>query len=129
MTRWAAWGMIAIGMLHFGVVGRDAIPELGGWLSGDLWSYESIRPLAEQREPLVRSSHAFWATIGSFAAPFILLGLLVLHLDRRGFVLPPFVGWSIGGWSLVASLINQPSGFPIGILIGAMLVGARPRTR
>jgi hypothetical protein len=124
MTRWAAYLMIAIGIVHMIVLGRDALPELAGWVSFELWSMETVKPLVDQAPTLVRSGHAFWATLGSFAVPLIILGALVLWLDHRGVPIPGFVGWAVAGWSLVASLINQPSGFPVGIVIGALLVAS-----
>ncbi|MGH6696981.1 DUF6463 family protein [Sphingopyxis sp.] len=131
MIRWSAYMMIAIGILHMLVLGYDALPVIRGWAQFDLWTMtHTTTPPADRPFEIVVSTDSFWATIGGFAIPFIVFGALLLWLDRRGYPLPSFVGWCLGGWALVNSLIMQPSGFPLLIIVAALLViGARRQRR
>lgn len=131
MIRWSAYMMIAIGVLHMLVLGYDALPVISGWAQFDLWTMtHTTTPPAERPFAMVVSTDSFWATIGGFAIPLMVLGALVLWMDRRGYPVPSFVGWGIGAWALVNSLIMQPSGFPLGLIIAALLIiGVRRRDR
>ncbi|RCS22104.1 hypothetical protein DUT91_20245 [Phyllobacterium salinisoli] len=108
------------------VLGIDAVPEIPGWLGLGLWTTEHWQPLRAQRLELLASNAAFWSTIGSFALPLIMLGAVVIWLDKRKLPVPAFLGWSLLGWIVVASLIIEVSGFPLGIPIAICLIlGAR----
>ncbi|WP_254025204.1 hypothetical protein [Mesorhizobium ventifaucium] len=82
-----------------------------------MWKWDHWGPLADQRPGLVLSGLAFWSTVGSFAIPLIVLGLLPLWMTRRGIVAPRFVGLALLGWGTVATLIMLPSGFPLPVLV------------
>lgn len=118
--------MVAIGILHMIVLGIDAVPEIPGWLRLELWTVEHWLPLRAQRLELLASNAAFWSTIGSFALPLIMLGAVVIWLDKRKLPVPAFLGWSLLTWIIVASLIIEVSGFPLVIPIAICLIlGAR----
>lgn len=118
--------MVAIGILHMIVLGIDAVPEIPGWLRLELWSVEHWQPLRSQRLVFLAGNAAFWSTIGSFALPLIMLGAVVIWLDKRQLPIPAFLGWSLLAWIIVASLIIEVSGFPLGIPIAICLIlGAR----
>jgi hypothetical protein len=126
MIRWSGIAMVAIGIVHMIVLGIDAVVEIPGWLRLELWTAEHWQPLRAQRLELLASNAAFWSTIGSFALPLIMLGAVVIWLDKRKFPVPAFLGWSLLGWIVVASLIIEVSGFPLGIPIAICLIlGAR----
>ncbi|MVU80430.1 hypothetical protein GPX89_24670 [Nocardia sp. ET3-3] len=65
------------------------------WLAGHLTD-DSLTALSP-------ANGAYWLTVGSFAFPLIILGLLILWLDRRDIVPPLFLPWTIGLWSLAAA--------------------------
>jgi hypothetical protein len=126
MIRWNGIAMVAIGILHMIVLGIDAVVEIPGWLRLELWTAEHWQPLRAQRLELLASNAAFWSTIGSFAFPLIMLGAVVIWLDKRQLPVPAFLGWSLLAWIVVASLIIEVSGFPLGIPIAICLIlGAR----
>ncbi|MGY5223178.1 hypothetical protein [Nocardia asiatica] len=69
---------------------------------------------------------SFWLTTGSFGVPLVLVGVLVLWLDRRGIVPPPFVAWTLGIWSALAGVILEPAPWALAwIAVGLLAVGAR----
>jgi hypothetical protein len=113
----STYGIIALGVLHMLVLGVDALGHIPGWAAGKLWTWEHWEPVSGQRQDLVISGFAFWSTIGSFAIPLILLGLLVLWMIRRGVAVPRFVGFGLLGWGCIGTLIMLPSGFPIFSLV------------
>ena len=128
MYRASVYGLIAIGIIHMLVLGADAIVEVPGWLSLNLWTFEHWGAAAGQRTELVLSGFGFWSTIGSFAIPAIVLGFLLLWLDGRGIVPPAFVGWALLGWTALSTALMLPSGFPVAVLVAAGLVLGRGKT-
>jgi hypothetical protein len=55
-----------------------------------------------------------------------MIGAVVIWLDNRQLPVPAFLGWSLLAWIVVASLIIEVSGFPLGIPIATCLIlGAR----
>ena len=127
MLRWAGYTMIAIGLLHIAVLGMDALPLLGGWASGVLWTTDHWQPVASQAHDMVVNNAAFHATVGSFAGPVIVFGAVVLWMDRRDVTPPAFLGWGLGVWALLASLIMEPSGYPLGLIPAMLLILAARR--
>lgn len=130
MLRWAGYGMIGMGMLHMLVLGMDALPQLSSWLTGGLWTLEHWQPALTQSQAVLAGNAVFHSTLGSFALPMIVFGFLVLWMDRRGLVPPAFVGWGIGAWAVLAGLVMEPSGYPLGLIPAVLLVlAARKATR
>lgn len=127
MVRWAGYWMIAVGLLHLVVLGLDALPLLGGWIRGSLWTMAHWQPVTSQPTDVLAGNAAFHATLGSFAAPMIVFGALLLWLDGRGVVPPAFVGWGLGAWALAAALVMQPSGYPLGLIPAVLLILAARR--
>jgi hypothetical protein len=126
MIRWSGIAMVALGILHMIVLGIDAVAEIPGWLRLELWTAEHWQPLRIQRLEVLASNAAFWSTVGSFALPLIMIGTVVIWLDKRQLPVPAFLGWSLLAWIVVASLIIEVSGFPLGIPIATCLIlGAR----
>lgn len=123
-------GIIGLGILHLVVLGLDASGYVPAWLAGGLWTLEHWEPVADQRETLVLQGFAFWSTIGSFAIPLIILGCLMVSMNKRGIPVPAFVGLSLLAWGITSALLMPPSGFPVFILVAAALcVGVRATTR
>ena len=122
MLKWAGWTMIGMSVLHLIVLGMDAIALLPAWLSGHLWTLEHWQPVVTQSPDMAANGAVFHATLGSFALPMLVFGALVLWMDRRGLVPPAFVGWGIGAWALLAGLVMEPSGYPLGLIPAVLLV-------
>lgn len=127
MLRWAGYSMIAMSLLHLVVLGMDAMPLLGGWVSGGLWTMAHWQPVVGQPQALLANNAAFHATLGSFAGPMLVFGALAVWMDRRGIVPPAFLGWGLGAWALIASLVMEPSGYPLGLIPALLLIMASRR--
>lgn len=126
MIRWSGIALMVIGILHMVVLGTDAAAEIPGWLRLELWTVEHWQPLRTQRLEVLASNAAFWSTVGSFALPLIMIGALVVWLGGKHLPLPSFLGWSLLAWIVVASLIIEVSGFPLGIPVAiCLIIGAR----
>lgn len=122
--------LVGLGILHLLVLGADALPHLRGWLRLELWTDAHWQPFAAQAHALLASNAAFWASVGSFAAPLIVLGLLVAWMARRRQAVPAFVGLTLLGWTLSCALVIELSGFPLGVIIAAcLMVGIRRQHR
>lgn len=121
MVRVAGLGLAVLGVLHLVLFIGTALPEVGGWMQLTLWTEEHWLPFREQSLAIHTSGAVFWSTVGSCAPPLIILGCLVNSLDRRGYPIPPFVGWSLFAWLLLAAAIIEISGFiimaPLALLI------------
>lgn len=131
MLRVAGWLLVSIGVLHLLMFGADALPALDSWSKLDLWTMEhTTTPVAERSFAFLRSEHAFWTTIASPAIPLMILGALVLWMARRRLEVPAFVGWAVLAWGVACSLIMEPSGFPLFIAVGVLLlIGAHQSRR
>jgi hypothetical protein len=130
MVKWSAVALITLSILHMLVLGHDLPGELPDWLGLSLWTFEHWQPMRSQGVDLALSNGIFWSTIGSFAVPLLLLAALILWMDRRGQQIPPFVGWSLAAWALLATGLMLPSGFPLALIITVCLaVGLRCRAR
>ncbi len=127
MLKWAGYLMIGMGILHMLVLGMDALPMLPSWLTGSLWTLEHWQPVMTQSPTVLAGNAVFHSTLGSFALPMIVFGFLVLWMDRRRLVPPAFVGWGIGAWALLAGLVMEPSGYPLGLIPAVLLVLAARR--
>ncbi|WP_267900194.1 DUF6463 family protein [Sinorhizobium medicae] len=126
MIRWSGIALMVIGILHMVVLGIDAAAEIPSWLRLELWTVEHWQPLRTQRLEVLASNAAFWSTVGSFALPLIMIGALVVWLGGKHLPLPSFLGWSLLAWIVVASLIIEVSGFPLGIPVAiCLIIGAR----
>lgn len=118
---WAGRLIIAIALVHitfFVVVSWD---YLAGWFVGDLWAMPDLGG------PMSASAGHFWALLGSFAVPLLLVGGLVTRLAREGRAIPAYVTWGISAWFVVCSYVLEPSGFPLGLVPAALLLIAARR--
>ncbi|QPC88436.1 hypothetical protein GA830_18000 [Mesorhizobium sp. NBSH29] len=113
MVRWSSIGLITLGVIHLIVLGVDVPSEAMRWIEPNLWTFEHWQPVRSQPVDLALSNGIFWGTVGSFAVPTILLAIVIYRADRAGWQVPPFIGWSLFTWTVVASLIMAPSGFPV----------------
>ncbi|MDI6103994.1 hypothetical protein QLQ12_35930 [Actinoplanes sp. NEAU-A12] len=79
---------------------EGAARHAGAWFSQDLWGAS----LAEMSPAM----SAYWLSVNSFGPPFIVIGLIVLWLNRRGITPPSFIAWSLGGWTMVDLILSGP---------------------
>ncbi|GAA4078301.1 DUF6463 family protein [Actinomadura miaoliensis] len=124
MITWAGRVIALLGTLHLltsAFYSREHVP---GWATGDLW-FPGKGP-----EDLSPSAGAFWLTVGSFGLPLLLLGLLIIWMDRHRIVPPAFLAWTIGAWCTLGGLLLMPSPFLLAWVPAAMLlIAARRRAR
>lgn len=80
--------LVGIGILHMVVLGLDALAHVPGWLRLQLWTAEHWKPFLAQSPDILASNAAFWSTVGSFAIPVIIIGALVVRLDKRKIEMP-----------------------------------------
>jgi hypothetical protein len=123
LTIWAGRSLVAIALIHaafFAAVSWDHIP---GWFAGELWAAPNLDA------PMSQSEAYFWALLGSFAVPLLLLGALITRSAQQGSTLPGYVTWTIAAWVLACALIMEPSGFPLGLIPLSLLFTAEVMRR
>jgi len=121
MITWAGRILVFFGFGHLvGAMALTSWQHADSWFTADLWR------LDEGVVNMSPAMAAFWLTTGSFSVPLVVIGLIVLWLNRRDVVPPPFIGWTIGIWSVVAAVILEPSPFVlVSIASGLLLAGGR----
>ncbi|MBF6163462.1 hypothetical protein IU486_01570 [Streptomyces gardneri] len=121
MIKWAGRLLVFLGVGHtLGSLLLVAPDHADSWFSAKLWRPEEG---ISEMSPVMAS---FWLTTGSFGVPLIVVGLIVLWLDRRGMVPPPFVAWTLGIWAVVAAVILEPAPWVLAwIAVGLLALGAR----
>jgi membrane protein DedA with SNARE-associated domain len=126
LIKWAGWLITLYGVAHT----LGALTVLGGahhagvWLSGGLWGGDLV--------DMSPAMSAYWLSVNSFGVPLIVVGLTVLWLDRRGVTPPPVIGWTLGIWTVVKTVMSGPTPSQWLVLLLAtilLLVGARRRDR
>jgi hypothetical protein len=120
MTKWAGWITTLAGVAHTLGSLIETVPDhVGTWFNGDLWSETGYEGLSD-------AAAGFWYSVMSFGPPLLLIGVLVLWLERRGIAPPPFVAWAIGIWAIVTLVASGPSPLPVLLVAaGLLLVDAR----
>ena len=120
MIKWAGWLMALYGAAHTlgALTVEGAALHAGAWFSGQLWG--------EDLAAMSPANSAYWLSLGSFGVPLVLIGAVVLWLDRRGITPPPFIAWTLGILTAVDAVINLPSPWPVLLLANVLLlVGTR----
>jgi hypothetical protein len=122
MIKWAGRLIVLFGTAHTlgALTVEGAARHAGAWFSGALWGedFASMSP----------AMSAYWFSVNSFGPAFILIGLTVLWLNRRGIKPPSFIAWSLGIWAVVDAMLCGPGvgqGLIILVASGLLLVAAR----
>ncbi|MEV7027748.1 DUF6463 family protein [Kitasatospora sp. NPDC093558] len=99
MITWAGWLLVVFGTAHtvLALTKEHAASHVGEWFGGQIWgaSLSEMSP----------AGSAYWLTVNSFAPPFVIIGLTILWLNRRGIAPPPFIGWALLAWTLVGATL------------------------
>lgn len=122
MIKWAGALIVFFGTAHTlgALIVEGAARHAGAWFTQALWG--------EDLATMSPAMSAYWLSVNSFGPPFILIGLTVLWLDRRGIMPPSFIAWSLGIWAVVDLLLSGPGvgqGLIIMVACGLLLAGAR----
>lgn len=121
LNLWAGRFLVGISLLHIAFFTVLTWRDWSAWATGALWGPD---PAAATEYQL---HMGFWALLGSFAAPMLLLGLVVIRLSRQGVALPAYLGWGLLAWVLVCAALVEPSGFPLGLIPAFLLIAAHRR--
>jgi Family of unknown function (DUF6463) len=120
MIKWAGRLMVLYGATHtLGALSMEgAARHAGAWFSGELWG--------DDPADMSPANSALWLSVDSFGVPLIVIGLMVLWLERRGIIPPSFVAWTLGIWTVIDAVILLLTPWPILLLADILLlVGAR----
>jgi hypothetical protein len=120
MIKWAGWLIVFFGAAHTlgALTVLGAARHAGVWFSGGLWQ--------DNLANMSPANSALWLSLDSFGVPLIVVGLVVLWLDRRGIAPPTFIAWVLGIWTVLDAVILVLTPWPIMLVaVGLLLVGAR----
>jgi len=122
-VRWAGRILLLLGTGHLVLALALTIDaHADRWFTAQLWR------LDEGILNMSPAMAAFWLTTGSFAGPLIMVGVLVLWLDRQGIAPPRSVAWMLVIWSALAAVIVEPAPWVLITVAGGLLLAARRRT-
>lgn len=99
MIRWSGWLIAVFGTAHTlgALFVEGAARHAGAWFSGELWS--------EDLSDMSPANSAYWLSLESFGPQLVLIGLTVVWMGRRGIVPPLFIGWTLGVWTVIDTVI------------------------
>jgi len=116
MIKWAGRLIVAYGTAH--TVGaltvEGAARHAGAWFSGELWQ--------DDLSDMSPANSALWLSVDSFGVPLIVVGLIVLWMERHGITPPPFIAWALGIWTVADAVILLLTPWPILLLANVLLL-------
>jgi hypothetical protein len=123
MIKWAGRLIVFYGAAHLlgALTVEGAARHAGAWFGGGLWGDDLAN--------MSPASSAYWLSVASFGVPLIVVGLVVLWMDRRGITPPPFVAWTLGIWTVVDAVVLLLTPWPVLLLANILLLAGIQRTR
>ncbi len=116
MIKWAGWIMVFYASAHtigsLTVVGAAKYAD--EWFTGKLW-HEDLANMSP-------AMSALWLSLDSFGPALILIGLLVVWLDRRGVTPPEWLGWALLVLTVVDAAIMLLTPWPLILAANIMLI-------
>ncbi|MFI9818525.1 DUF6463 family protein [Saccharothrix variisporea] len=123
MTRLAGILLAALGAIHIVLTTALNLDSWARWTGAGLWA--SVAPPGGAPSG---DQYVLWLTLGSFGVPLLVLGLVVAGTARRGGVVPAYVGWVVGAWALLLSIVLVAVPGWLALVPAALIVrGARHR--
>ncbi|NEW37743.1 hypothetical protein GV794_10740 [Nocardia cyriacigeorgica] len=120
MINWAGRILAFLGAVHLTAATVFSYRHFAEWLSFGLWSLDA--DITELPAPI----GGFWFGPGSFGAPLLLLGVMVIWMDRRAITPPAFLALALLAWTAVCALIFEPAPWVAATAAAVMLlVGIR----
>lgn len=123
MIKWAGWLILLYGVAH--TLGALTIEGAGGhaaaWFSGQLWD--------DDLSNMSAAGNALWLSLFSFGPMLVLVGTMVLWMDRNHVIPPIFVPCTLLIWNLIdaATLLFTP--WPIITIASTLLFFGIRRAR
>jgi hypothetical protein len=124
--------LVALGVGHLVLLAVTSREDAAGWMKRGVWGAVPLalgEKAGEQTVGSLRNEVFFWAGVGSFAIPQILLGCLTWHLAGRGIPIPKSIAAGISAWSAAGGVLLVPSPFFVGALAGLLMFVPRLRLR
>ncbi|MGV9881479.1 DUF6463 family protein [Streptomyces sp. NPDC003006] len=124
MIKWAGRLIVFYGAAHTigALTVEGAADHAGAWFGGELWH--------DELSAMGPASSAYWLSLGSFGVPLVVVGLMVLWLERRGITPPSFIAWTLGLWTVADAVILLLTPWPVLLVAsGLLLAGARRAAR
>ncbi|WP_240233052.1 hypothetical protein [Devosia lacusdianchii] len=116
MIRLAGWLMVFYAAAH--TIGAltvlGAARYAGEWFGGALWD--------EDFSNMSPAGSALWLSLDSFGIPLLVVGVIVLWMDRRGITPPRFIPWILGAYTLVDGAILLFTPWPIMLVANVLLL-------
>ncbi|MGW6422818.1 DUF6463 family protein [Nocardia sp. NPDC055053] len=113
MIKWAGMVLAIIGGGHLAIGLLLSSSSFDEWLSFELWGHWwEDTPAA----------NSFWANPAGFGWPLLLVGSLIVWMDRRGIVPPEFLAWAVLGWGVVCAVIVEPTPGPVVVIAAVVLL-------
>ncbi|MGW0531185.1 DUF6463 family protein [Streptomyces sp. NPDC003032] len=124
MIKWAGRLIVFYGAAHTigALTVEGAADHAGAWFGGKLWH--------DELSAMGPANSAYWLSLGSFGVPLVVVGLMVLWLERRGITPPSFIAWTLGLWTVADAVILLLTPWPVLLVAsGLLLAGARRAAR
>lgn len=109
--------LVFLGTLHLVLLLARSAGRFDDWFGGAMWFLQGEAFF----EPSGAAS-AFWISLGSFALPLLLLGLLVSYLGKTGVPVPRSIGWGLALWGAVCAVVVVPTPMPLVLVPAVMLI-------
>ncbi|MEV4926527.1 DUF6463 family protein [Streptomyces roseoverticillatus] len=121
MIKCAGWLLVFFGAAHtlLALTVEGAARHAGEWFSGALWG--------EDFTDMSPANSALWLSLESFGLPLVVVGLIVLWLDRRGITPPQFIAWTLGIWGVLDAVILITTPWPLLLLANILLLAGGRR--
>ncbi|MBO8188907.1 DUF6463 family protein [Streptomyces spirodelae] len=121
MIKCAGWLLVFLGAAHtlLALTLEGAGRHAREWFSGGLWG--------EDFSDMSPAGSALWLSLESFGPPLVVVGLIVLWLDRHGITPPPFIAWTLGVWSVADAAILITTPWPLFLLASILLLAGSRR--
>lgn len=121
LTKWGGWSLIVIAVAHCVSVIVLFPDQWGAVFGGEL-----------QGDSLMTRNHethlAFWALLGSFAVPSVLLGCMAIGRAREGRTMPAYVAWVLLADAIIGGWLIFPSGHVYSLIPVALFLIDRYRS-